>query len=51
MLKLLYNAKNKYLNINKQIIELKIKMKDFFPENLGQKHGCALYTAKCSVYI
>ena len=20
-------------------------MKDFFPESLGQKHGCTLYTA------
>ena len=22
-----------------------MKMKDFFPESLGQKHGCTLYTA------
>ena len=23
-------------------------MKGFLPESLEQKHGCALYTAKCS---
>ena len=26
-------------------------MKDFFPESLGQKHGCALYMAKYSKSI
>ena len=31
MLKFLYNAKNKYLNINTYKIELKTKKKDFFP--------------------
>ena len=33
-------------NINKSIIGLKIKMK-VFPESLGQKHWCALYTGAC----
>ena len=28
--------------------KIKIKMKDFFPESLGQKRGCTLYTAKYS---
>lgn len=24
-------------------------MKEFFPESLGQKHGCALYMAKYNI--
>ena len=28
-----------------------MKMKDFFPEILGQKCGCALYTAKYSTSL
>ena len=43
MLKCLYNTKNRYLNVSKLIIELKIKTKDFFPDS--QKHGYALHTA------
>ena len=31
MLKFLYNTKNKYLNINKYIIDLKNENKRFFP--------------------
>ena len=31
------------------MIELKTKMKDVFPESLGQKRGCALYTAKYGI--
>ena len=26
-------------------------MKDFFPESLGQKHGCTLYTAKYGTFF
>ena len=26
-------------------------MKDFFPESLGQKHGCALYTANYGMQV
>lgn len=26
-------------------------MKDVFPGSLGQKHGCALYTAKYGIVI
>ena len=33
MLKFLYNMKNKYSNINKYKIELKITAKDFFLES------------------
>ena len=41
MLKFLYNTKNKYLNTNKYIIELKIKMKNFFSERVWAKNVAA----------
>ena len=44
MLKLLYNIKNKYLNTKNK--NSKIKIKNFFPESLGQKCGCTLYIIK-----
>ena len=38
-----WNKRISFVSKYKQKIELKIKMKGFFPESLGQKLGCALY--------